>query len=502
MSAFLGFYQPNKINYVLNISYEIIIIEILISGTIVYFLICKLIFLLQKTNLIKIRPVQFTLRPNHKKFLLVFFIIILSTTFSYQSLNTIKNAEYEIESNVVSSANYSKIFMVINQNSDFYLLVKDVNTYTYEKYLLSNMCNTNCTNSFFKLLISEKNNEAYIWYSPSINEAIDLYMYNLETGIGTNSFVNSRNFCGFINFLPYNCDFNWTSYENLDFTIQPIFGDKSYYFNNMVFPNNSVVLNFWVAPDLSNVMFSARINDSLEYLLDYKSSLDTNTNNSAVLLLNKEYILHSAWLSHQYVPLRLIKWDLNNSLVYYSCYDNGNSSIYIMNLKTSEVTTLAVIPGEYGHISIGQNNSYILATDSYQDTLHGYNLKIYSINNSTATEVQNLIIQNQFDGSWDNSRFKELIFIYKYVPFTQDLGDGATVSGDKGYPKILLFSYNSATNTVTTQTIVNQIPPYDEDTLLSPIYLFFLLIFIVMLLILLRSILKNSNRTKFTNISL
>ena len=101
----------------------------------------------------------------------------MTAMFSYQSLHLIQNEEFRVASNVIPSSDYSKVFMIVEQNNNQYLLIKDTNKGNYTKDLLPNRCVSGCPfyDNFF---VSEKYNQIYIETSDSYGYD-SVYIYDL-----------------------------------------------------------------------------------------------------------------------------------------------------------------------------------------------------------------------------------------------------------------------------------------------------------------------------------
>lgn len=406
----------------------------------------------------------------------------MTAMFSYQSLHLIQNEEFRVASNVIPSSDYSKVFMIVEQNNNQYLLIKDTNKGNYTKDLLPNRCVSGCPfyDNFF---VSEKYNQIYIETSDSYGYD-SVYIYDLvNKAYNIFSIYANKQLKIFNDTLYYvSTFFNETHYsiDNIQtsfiISFQSVFKISSnnqfnFSINNPPYFDGNLPFDYWwINSNFSKIFLITRQNGTAFYLNYYDTN--SNLNNNMTLISSTLYNLHSLEYLLSPTTFQFIKWDPINSLAYYSFCNNVVTTIYSFNLTNSKINTIAIIPDETDAIALGPNNAYIYTLPFNKD-YKGFNFTIYQITNKTVIVEHQLIIQDT--ETWNAYGTKEIICNYEF-------------SGGSSYLKLSILSYDNIFNTISQKVIINQISLHDEETILFPLFFVSASIILLMSLIIIKGV--------------
>ena len=419
--VYSGFYRTNSPFFIGNQSLTEFLIQWLIYAIITIILIFVLIRVLHLDR-IKIVRFQLMIKRKYKYAFFLLILFLMTSFYSQQSLSFVKDNEYTISSNIVPSSDFSKIYFTADHDNSRYLIIKNLQTDNFTKFLLRNNVNPHYLSPYY-LEISDIKGEAYIFLDGGDTGAVTVFNYENKSSYQTYLYESTG-------IMLNNSLYGIDSPYYKDIWIYPVSNDNLAMYHGQILLNASDPFSFYsVSPDFSKLItfsYNHLPNDSYELNVQYYT-IDLNSENKTILVshLTEDLPLYPKFNNFYTQPLNWFIWNSNCSKVSYSFFQGNNTIIYSFNFNNLMTSEIAQIPQKEGIMNIDLVHSLIILS----------HFQIYSFSDSTVTLKQQLpmVLMN-----WDNSKVAGV----------------ATRNGNAYLRDAYLISYDLSTNQINQNLLL------------------------------------------------
>lgn len=496
-NAFFSLYQP-YIPIIPHISLFNNILGSIIIGVLVSIVLYYITKFIMNNEELSWSKINVSIKINHRTGYVLFIaiILILSSIFTAQTIADLSPQDhtmnYFYQGDFALSPDNSKLaYLTQLNNGSQDIVIKDLQDNSKTNILPICPTKDSCVNlltadslsyNLFGLVFDTSSH--LLLYGTSVqNSSITRFNFDLQTdklsSIKSN-YPNENNFVSILNtkfvqinssiyYATFSYDTNSTNigtnpngfvyiklindFTNASFTLQ------------VPLKTNSHVLNMAISPDLTKLALS-----DTGYFYFYSLKRDQNTFNATFL---DESFIASPPLAYEGVA-SYVSWSNDYSTLYYASYNDVNqySGFFSFNFNTSQYKRIAYLQGSYNPVYVNQNDSYFITTSS--PTYEHYTTQIYSFKDSSVTLLQN----------------KQSFYVTSIGSANQFI---AVQNMNSNPSKLLLMSYNSKSNTITTNAILD-VTSYQISSILNQV-MFFLTVttVIIVFVLILELIVDNSS---------